>query len=107
MQWQAAYEHADQLNITIVGGTANQVGTSGGWLMVRGQVFFPSAEAYMLILNQGGGHSMLTPMWGLGVDNLLEMDIVTPDGELQTISECSNSNLFWAVSITSLLCLAL
>ena len=27
------------------------------------------------------------------------MDIVTPDGELQTISECSNPDLFWAASI--------
>ena len=98
MQWETAYKRADQLNITIVGGTANQVGTSGGWLMVRGQVFFAS-EAYILTLDQGGGHSLLTPMWGLGVDNLLEMDIVTPDGELQTISECSNPSLFWAVSV--------
>lgn len=33
----------------------------------------------------------------MGVDNVLEVDIVTPDGQLQTISECSNPDLFWAV----------
>lgn len=33
----------------------------------------------------------------MGVDNLLEMDIVTADGQLQTISECSNPDLFFAV----------
>ena len=46
---------------------------------------------------QGGGHSFLSPSFGLGVDNLLEMDIITPDGKLRTISECSNPDLFWAV----------
>lgn len=59
----------------------------------------PSMRSSMLIPTpQGGGHSLLTPSFGLGVDNLLEMDIVTPDAKLQTISECSNPELFWAVS---------
>lgn len=39
----------------------------------------------------------MTPSYGMGVDNLLEMDIVTADGKLQTISECSNPDLFFAV----------
>jgi hypothetical protein len=39
----------------------------------------------------------MSPSLGLGVDNLLEMDIVTPDGDLLTISECLNPDLFWAV----------
>ena len=40
---------------------------------------------------------MLSPSFGLGVDNLLEVNIVTPDGKLQTVNECSNPDLFWAV----------
>lgn len=62
----------------IVGGDSNQVGAAGGWLL-------------------GGGHSILSPKYGLGVDNLLEVDIVTPDGKLQTVSECENPDIFWCV----------
>ena len=37
------------------------------------------------------------PKYGLAVDNVLEVDIVTADGKLLTANACSNSDLFWAV----------
>jgi len=46
----------------------------------------------------GGGHGPFAPSAGLGVDNIIEFDIVTADGELRTCnSENDNSDLFWAV----------
>jgi FAD/FMN-containing dehydrogenase len=37
------------------------------------------------------------PKYGLAVDNVLEVDIVTADGKLLTANTCTNSDLFWAV----------
>jgi FAD/FMN-containing dehydrogenase len=31
------------------------------------------------------------------VDNVVEVEIVTPDGKFQKVSECNNPDLFWAV----------
>lgn len=55
-----------------------QVGAAGGWL-------------------QGGGHSSLSPRYGLGVDNVLEIEIVTADGILRTVNEYNSPDLFWAL----------
>ena len=35
--------------------------------------------------------------YGLSVDNVLEVDIVTADGKLQTVNACNQPDLFWAV----------
>ena len=40
---------------------------------------------------------MLAPKYELGVDNVLEFEIVTADGQLRTANECTNSDLFWAL----------
>jgi hypothetical protein len=45
----------------------------------------------------GGGHSLISHAYGLAADNVLEFDIVTPDGKLVTANECQNQDLFWAV----------
>ena len=48
----------------------------------------------------GGGISFVSRSYGLSVDNLLSIEIVTPDGELRTISADSRSkedlDLWWA-----------
>lgn len=102
-QWLDVARWAQAQNVTVVSGDTPQVGAAGGWLLVS-EGYFVSDTASEFFPNslgteQGGGHSFLSPYYGLGVDNLLEMDIVMPDGTLQTVSECSNSDLFWAVSV--------
>eukprot|EP00466_Bigelowiella_natans_P006320 jgi/Bigna1/140980/aug1.59_g15688 len=44
-----------------------------------------------------GGHGFLERVFGLAIDNLLEVDVVTPDGNLITADEKTNSDLFWAI----------
>jgi len=44
-----------------------------------------------------GGHSVLTPTFGLGADRILELTIVTPDGELRVCNAAKNADLFWAL----------
>jgi hypothetical protein len=69
----------------IVGGASNTVSV-GGYL-------------------QFGGHSALSPAYGMGADNVIEIELVKANGEIVVANECTNSDLFWAmrggVSFTS------
>jgi len=64
-------------NLSIISGGAATVGL-GGYL-------------------SGGGHSAISQIYGLAADNVLEMTVVTPTGEIVTVDDCSNSDLFWAL----------
>ena len=44
----------------------------------------------------GGGHSPLSGQFGLAADNVLELMVVTPTGDMLTLNECSNPDLFFA-----------
>ena len=63
----------------IVGG-GGSVGL-GGWIM-------------------GGGYSLKTNQYGLGIDNLVQVQVVRPDGKLVKASENINSDLFWAIKVS-------
>ncbi|PON27665.1 hypothetical protein TGAM01_v203432 [Trichoderma gamsii] len=71
------YSHLDQYNLTIVDGMGPEV-TMGGYLT-------------------GGGHSPISNIFGLGSDQVYEVEMVTPQGEVITANECQNTDLFWAV----------
>jgi ribonuclease T2 len=45
----------------------------------------------------GGGHGPFAPSRGMGVDNILEVEIVTATGELVVANEVQNTDLWWAV----------
>ena len=76
-QWSALYEFAEKNGLAVVGGTCPTVGVAG-WL-------------------HGGGHSPLTPWYGMGVDNVRQITIVTPDLRVLNASEFLNPGLFFAV----------
>ena len=71
------YRFAAENNLTIVGGADPHVGI-GGWISY-------------------GGHGPVSAYYGLGADQVLEMDIVTADGVLRTVNETSDADLFWAL----------
>ncbi|KAF7173040.1 hypothetical protein CNMCM5623_005141 [Aspergillus felis] len=64
-------------NAVSVGGTNNDVGVVG-WAT-------------------GGGHGFLTGEYGMGADNILQAEIITPTGDLITANECLNQDIFWAI----------
>ncbi|KAM0283509.1 hypothetical protein ACHAQH_002460 [Verticillium albo-atrum] len=72
-----AYLAAAKHNHTIVGGGGRSVGL-GGYIT-------------------GGGHSILSAKHGLAADQVLQVEVVTPDGDIMTVNECQHSNLFWAI----------
>ncbi|KAI0172632.1 FAD-binding domain-containing protein [Hypoxylon sp. FL1284] len=76
-QLAALYDELLKINQTVVGGYSKTVGL-GGYIT-------------------GGGHSILAPFYGLGADQVLEMEVVTPMGDIVIANECQNQDLFWAM----------
>ena len=46
---------------------------------------------------QGGGHSPLSPIYGMAADNVLGFELVTRIGEFITANSVTNADLFWAL----------
>ncbi|KAI0199812.1 FAD-binding domain-containing protein [Astrocystis sublimbata] len=61
-----------------IGGYANTVGVAGGYIL-------------------SGGLGALVPIFGMGVDNLLQVELVTADAKVKIANKCQNSDLFWAL----------
>ncbi|KAI0141762.1 FAD-binding domain-containing protein [Xylariaceae sp. FL1272] len=61
-----------------IGGTTATVGAAGGYIL-------------------GGGLGPLGPHLGMGVDNVLQYQVVTADGNIKIANECINEDLFWAL----------
>jgi FAD/FMN-containing dehydrogenase len=76
-EWGNIYTQAASLNLTAVGPTPSSIGV-GGYLT-------------------GGGHSAISGLYGTGSDQVLEMEVVTASGDILTVNECQNSDLFWAL----------
>ncbi|KAK4145731.1 uncharacterized protein C8A04DRAFT_26476 [Dichotomopilus funicola] len=77
MQMGELYDALDSIGQTVVGGGAKSVAV-GGYV-------------------SGAGHSVLSSTHGLAADQVLEIEAVTPDGEIVTANECQNQDLFWAL----------
>ncbi|EME81240.1 uncharacterized protein MYCFIDRAFT_189443 [Pseudocercospora fijiensis CIRAD86] len=69
-----AYRHGH----VAVGGDCSTVGVVGGYI-------------------QGGGHSPLSPLFGLAADQALEFQVVLANGSFITANEVENVDLFWAL----------
>ncbi|KAK4245562.1 hypothetical protein C7999DRAFT_34050 [Corynascus novoguineensis] len=75
--WEA-FRHAEQYNITLPAASCLTVGSYGGWIT-------------------GGGHSPLSSKFGLGVDQVLSLQVVTADGRYVTANPKTNEDLFFAL----------
>ncbi|KAK4244849.1 hypothetical protein C7999DRAFT_34832, partial [Corynascus novoguineensis] len=71
------YNALDLENQTVVGGSCKTVSV-GGYVT-------------------GGGHGLLSSTYGMAADEVLEMELVTADGDIVTANECQNKDLFWAM----------
>lgn len=77
VKWGDFYEAAFEEGLTVAGGACTAVGVAGFTL--------------------GGGSGWLSRKYGLGLDNLLSVEIVTAEGKVLKASERNNSDLFWGV----------
>jgi FAD binding domain/Berberine and berberine like len=65
-------------NLFTIGAAHGSVSVAGGW-------------------SQTAGHAPLGAHYGLGVDQVMEYKVVTPDGVLRVANAVSNPDLFWAL----------
>jgi hypothetical protein len=63
-----------------------------GMVVVSGSSTSVSVGGYI----SGGGHSILSGKYGLAADSVLQLEMVTPVGEILIANECQNTDLFWA-----------
>ncbi|KAF2279781.1 FAD binding domain-containing protein [Westerdykella ornata] len=72
------YEAAERHGVTAVAGICPSVGVFGGY-------------------TSGGGHGPVMQLFGMGADQILELQVVTADGRFVTVSPNKNSDLYWAM----------
>ncbi|KAK0544411.1 hypothetical protein OC846_000905 [Tilletia horrida] len=75
---QDSLAFSEKNNYTITHGAVGSVGVAGGFAL-------------------GGGHGPMGPSYGLAVDNILQLKVVTADGTFRTANKCQNPDLFWAL----------
>lgn len=78
IQAEEAWNFFEPLGMLVTVGAVGSVGIAGGY-------------------GQGGGHGPLGPKHGLMVDQAVEFEVVTADGKMRTINECTDPDLFWAM----------
>ncbi|KAK0380778.1 FAD-dependent monooxygenase [Colletotrichum limetticola] len=75
--WGSASRGAAKFNKVVVGGVDETVGVGGHM--------------------QGGGHGPLSSTYGLAADHILQVRVVTTDGQILVANEAQNQDLLWAV----------
>ncbi|KAH7303804.1 hypothetical protein B0I35DRAFT_484875 [Stachybotrys elegans] len=78
VQASELYAAANAKGVDVVGGEGKTVGVAGGYML-------------------GGGHSPLSSLYGMAVDQVISMELVTPDGRFVTANRDSNPDLFWGL----------
>ncbi|KAL3470777.1 FAD binding domain-containing protein [Aspergillus californicus] len=73
-----AYQFFNAHGMDIAGGYEESVGLAGGF-------------------GQGGGIGSFVSLHGLLVDNAVEFEVITADGQVRLINECNDPDLFWAM----------
>ncbi|KAF1984825.1 FAD-binding domain-containing protein [Aulographum hederae CBS 113979] len=76
--WETVQETVRAEGRAAASGADVTVGASGGW-------------------QQGGGHGPLSNQYGMGCDQALEFEVVSPKGDILIANEHSNPDLFWAL----------
>ncbi|KAK0710445.1 hypothetical protein B0T21DRAFT_427672 [Apiosordaria backusii] len=72
------FNHMARNNISLVGPGWGTVGAVGGWISVA-------------------GHGSLTSKYGLGADQVLAINVVTPDGQFLTVDPLNHEDLWFAL----------
>jgi hypothetical protein len=72
------FTQADKSGLMTLGAQHGGVSVTGGWM-------------------QAGGHNPFANKFGMQVDSVMEIEVVTPDGKFQKVSQCNNPELYWAL----------
>ncbi|KIJ54884.1 hypothetical protein M422DRAFT_152812 [Sphaerobolus stellatus SS14] len=75
--WDDVYAKLTPLGVTVVGGRVPGVGVAG--------------------LSLGGGYSWITQKYGLGIDNIVSYELVTPNAQILTVTAQSHPDIFFGL----------
>lgn len=76
--WGEAYDAAAENNVVVVGGGSSTVCSTGGWV-------------------QGGGHGPASHTFGLGADQVLDVEVMLANGTLVLANACQNQDIYSAI----------
>jgi hypothetical protein len=86
VQWWKVFDYMNKnkntqsenrIDVWAMKGASNTVGAAGGWII-------------------DGGFSSFTKLFGMGIDNVLSMEVILADGKIYHISNCNHPDLFFA-----------
>ena len=77
-RWLEVYQVASQNGVYVQGGGCTSVGACGGFTL-------------------GGGFGSFSKRFGSGAGGVLEIEVVTADGQVRVVNESQDSDLFWAL----------
>jgi len=69
--FEDVYEFAEENNITVVGGYHQTIAASGGFVQILYGRKRPADPKPRIRWVQAGGHSILSPIYGLGIDRVV------------------------------------
>lgn len=78
--WDQVYNELVPRKRNVIGGASSQGVGVGGWLL-------------------GAGYSLKSNKYGLGIDNVVEYEVVVPDGRVLTVNEKNDEKLFQALRV--------
>ena len=76
--WLQAYQAATAAKLYVQGGGCTTVGACGGF-------------------TQGGGFGNFSKRFGSGAGNVLQLELITADGQLRTVNAYRDPDLYWAL----------
>ena len=79
--WDQVYSKLAPYNRNVIGGASSEGVGVGGWLL-------------------GGGYSLKSNRYGLGIDNVVQYEVVTPDGRVRKVTAKQEGKLFQALRVS-------
>lgn len=97
--WEHAYSEAMKNGRGLIGGSISEgVGESFIRSLRSLEFYFPGVGGWLL----GGGYSLKSNRYGLGIDNIKAYDLILPSGENIVVTDKAETNtLFQALKVSS------
>jgi FAD/FMN-containing dehydrogenase len=94
--WDEVYAALEPHGVNVVGGRVSGVGV-GGFVLGGGESKHAPNSCRSDLANCHKGYSWKTNQYGLAVDNVLAYELVLPRGDVVTVTEDSEPELFFGL----------
>ena len=102
--WDDVYAALEPFAVNVVGGRVSGVGVAGFTLGGGGlPLEWRLNSLLMLLISIYSGFSWKTNQYGLTIDTVVAFELVKPDGTVSTVTEDSDSELFFGLKVSAYL----